>query len=49
MLLYQAEDYSWIQAAIDQLKQNPNILTITPLPDHPRKICISSSEASPIS
>lgn len=35
MLLYQAEDHNWIQLAIDTLKQNPEILSITPLPGPP--------------
>lgn len=35
MLLYQSEDYNWIQAAIDHLKHNPEILSITPLPGPP--------------
>lgn len=35
MLLYQAEDYNWIETAIAYLKQHPNILTITPLPGPP--------------
>lgn len=36
MLLYQAEDFNWIQTAIDCLDQNPDILTITPLPGPPQ-------------
>lgn len=35
MLLYQAEGYSWIESAINCLKQNPDILTVTPLPGPP--------------
>jgi hypothetical protein len=35
MLLYQAEGYSWVDSAINCLKQNPEVLTVTPLPGPP--------------
>jgi hypothetical protein len=35
MLLHQAKEYNWIEAAIDCLRQNPDVLTVTPLPGPP--------------
>ncbi|MBD2416514.1 glycosyltransferase family 2 protein [Anabaena cylindrica FACHB-243] len=35
MLLYQSEEYNWIEAGINCLKNNPDVLTVTPLPGPP--------------
>ena len=35
MLLYQAKDFNWIKTGIDYLSQNPDLLTVTPLPGPP--------------